>query len=211
MVLQTLNKDSQSPRRRRLIAAAVLAVGLIVAAVAVWLGWQELRTPVAPLTGLVEDQGMFPVASLYNIANDGARPDAGFPAPDFAIHLPDGSTTSLSAYRGRPVIVNMWASWCEPCRLEMPDLARAYAAHKDDDLVILEVNIAEPHEKVAAFVQEFGMTMPVVIDPRQEVQDAYKTQSLPSSFFIDRDGVIRVRWIGLLTPDLLEQHLRSIL
>jgi peroxiredoxin len=197
--------------QRRYQALLLLALGILAGGTAIVLAWREQEQTVAPPAALVVEAGVYPVASLFGVDNNAAQPDAGHPAPDFVIHLPDGSTTSLAAYRGRPVVINFWATWCPPCRLEMPELIRAFERYHDQGLVVLAINDAEAHEQVAAFVREFGLTMPVIIDPRGEVMQAYKTNALPSTFFIDRRGVVRVRWIGVLTPDVLEQHLRTIL
>lgn len=197
---------------RRYQAWLLLVLGLVVGGVAIVLAWREQREQsVSPPTALVAEAGVYPVASLFGVDNGDTQPDAGHPAPDFVIHLPDGSTSSLAAYRGQPVVINFWATWCPPCRAEMPELIRAYERYRDQGLVVLAVNEAEAHDQVAVFVQELGLTMPVIIDPRGEVMAAYKTNSLPSTFFIDRRGVVRVRWVGMLTPDVLEQHLRAIL
>lgn len=197
---------------RRHQAWLLLVLGLVVGGVAIFLAWREQQERVgSPPTTLVAEAGVYPVASLFGVDNGAAQPDAGHPAPDFVIHLPDGSSTSLAAYRGRPVVINFWATWCPPCRLEMPELVRAYERYQDQGLVVLAINDAEAHDQVAAFVQEFGLPLPVIIDPQGEVMRAYKTNALPSTFFIDRRGVVRVRWIGVLTPDVLEQHLRTIL
>lgn len=207
-----MSEDSRSVRPpARWQAILLLAAGVILGGAAIYIALTDRQTPPAPPTGLVIEDGIYPVASLFDIDNTQAQPDPGHPAPDFTIHLPDGSTTRLSDYRGRPVILNFWATWCPPCRLEMPDLVDVYEAHKDEGLVVLALDDAEAHDLVSAFVEEFGMTMPVVIDPQGDVMQAYKTNSLPSSFFIDRDGVVRVRWLGLLTPDVLEQNLQTIL
>ncbi len=195
-------------RRKQALFAAMIAAGVLLAL----LAWQLSRGPAPDLaTDLQFVEGAFPVASLFRIDNRGAQPDAGHPAPDFAIHPPEGGNLTLADYRGRPVVINFWATWCGPCRLEMPDLVRLHETYRDQDLVILEINVAESHNAVAAFVAEFGMTMPVILDPRGDIQAAYKTQSLPATFFIDREGVIQLRWIGLITPDMLEQGVRNIL
>ncbi len=184
---------------------------MIVGGVAIFLVVRDRPSAPTPPTGRVEEGGVHPVASLFDIDNSGAQPDPGQPAPDFTIHLPDGSSAHLSDYRGRPVVLNFWATWCPPCRQEMPALVEAFETHQEDGLVVIAINESEGHELVSAFVAEFGMTMPVVIDPQGEVMRAYKTQSLPSSFFIDPNGMVRVRWLGFLTPNALEQNLRSIL
>ncbi|RME43502.1 MAG: hypothetical protein D6791_15285 [Chloroflexi bacterium] len=204
---QTLPDDRSRQRRQALV---VLILGLALAAVAVILALQS-KSAVSPPTDLVMGQDTFPVASLAGIDNANALPEPGHPAPNFAFRLPDGSSVTLADYRGQPVLINFWASWCGPCRLEMPELVKAYETHKDDGLVVLEVNVAESNETVAAFVAEFNMTMPVIIDARQEVMALYKTQSLPSSFFVDRDGIVQRRWIGFLDSQILEENLATIL
>ena len=138
-------------------------------------------------------------------------PVAGEMAPDFEILHPDGRRTRLSDLRGRPVIINFWASWCGPCRVEMPELVRVYEAHREAGLTILAVNLEEPEDRIQAFAQEFRIPFPVLRDPEGRLADRYQIHSLPSSIFIGRDGVIAARWIGLLTPSLLEKHLRRIL
>lgn len=201
-----------APNRQRRQALLVLMLGLLVAAAAIYVAVQDSSSAAAtPPTALISGASGFPVASMQGIDNSGTRPDAGHVAPNFAFYLADGSTATLADYRGRPVVVNFWASWCDPCRREMPDLVRLYEVHKDEGLVVLEVNVSESEEAVAAFVQELGMTMPVIMDARSEVLDAYKSQSLPTSIFIDRQGMIQVRWLGFLTPDLMEAHVRKIL
>ncbi len=197
--------------KRRHQAWLLLASGLLIGGVALVLAWRAQRGAALPPTALVAEAGVYPVTSLLAVNNAAAQPDAGHPAPDFIIHLPDGSSTSLAAYRGQPVVINFWATWCPPCREEMPELAKAYARYRDQGLVVLAINDAEAHDQVAAFMQEFGLSLPVIIDPQGEVMRAYKTNALPSTFFIDRRGIVRVRWIGILTPDILEQHLRTIL
>lgn len=195
------------PNHQRRQALLVLLLGLLAAAGAIYLAMQDSQTPVMQ----VSSKNSFPVASLFGIDNSKTEPSAGYQAPNFAIHTPDGNTITLADYQGRPVLINFWASWCEPCRREMPDLVYLYEKHKEEGLVIIEINVAESPEPVTAFVREFGMTMPVLIDPRGEVMDAYKSQVLPSTFFIDRNGTIQVRWIGFLPLERMEEHLDKIL
>ena len=151
------------------------------------------------------------MATLAGVKNKGAQPVQGQLAPNFAFQYPNGDTFTLADFRGQPVIVNFWATWCPPCRREMPGLVKAYEQYKDDGLMILEVDVAEPPEAVAQFVQEYNMTMPVILDQRQEVTRLYRTDSFPTSFFIDKDGVIQVRWVGYLPEDQLALNLQKIM
>lgn len=126
-------------------------------------------------------------------------PREGFPAPEFTLKtLAGGETVSLSDYRGRVVIVNLWASWCGPCRAEMPALQAVYAAQQAHGLEILAINstVQDSEAAARAFVQEFSLTFPVLLDQAGEVGQRYRLLSLPSTFFVDRKGVIRSVILG---------------
>jgi thiol-disulfide isomerase/thioredoxin len=125
-------------------------------------------------------------------------PQEGFTAPDFRLTLLAGGELALSDLRGKVVIVNLWASWCPPCRAEMPALQEVYEAYRDRGLEILAVNTTYQDSQSAAarFVQEYGLTFPVPLDQTGEVSRSYRLRALPTSFFIDRDGVIRSVVIG---------------
>ncbi|NOX63049.1 MAG: TlpA family protein disulfide reductase [Chloroflexi bacterium] len=200
--------ESKQNTARKRQALIVMAVGLLVGLAAIYL---SLNQDAPASIEVNAEAGAFPVASLFGVNNAQTQPDAGYRAPDFAMHQADGETIYLSDYQGRPVIINFWATWCPPCRAEMPELVRVYNEYKDDGLVIIAVDSMESQEAVAEFVKAFRMNMPVVIDAQGQVMSAYKTQSLPSSFFIDRNGVVQVRWIGILTPEILQQNLEAIL
>ena len=208
-------------------ALLLLLLGLVAAVAVVYLFFQSGGSDVksasadAPVGGgtgaepasssVSIDGGKIYVASLSGIDNNDASPQVGHTAPNFVFKSAEGDTATLADFRGQPVVVNFWATWCPPCRAEMPDLVQAYEKYQDDGLIIIEVDSAEPPEAVSAFMNAFGMTMPVVIDPRNEVMATYKAQGLPASFFLDRDGVIQTRWIGMLTGDKLETFLQDIL
>jgi len=120
-------------------------------------------------------------------------PQEGFLAPDFSLTTMSGETYSLSALRGNVVVVNLWASWCLPCRAEMPAIQRVYEKYKDAGLVVLAVNSTSQDNtaSVDAFITELGLTFPVVMDYDGKVANLYRLSALPTTFFIGRDGVIR--------------------
>lgn len=93
----------------------------------------------------------------------------------------------------------------------MPDLVKAYETHKDEGLIVLEINSAEAPAQVEGFVEEFNVTAPVVLDIRNEVMAVYRTNGLPASFFIDKDGVIQAHWPGFLDANTLDELLEKIL
>ena len=132
------------------------------------------------------------------------------PAPDFFLRTLNGRSVRLSDYRGKTVVLNFWASWCPPCRREMPDFQTLWEERGPsgpDDLVILAVNLL-PEDTIAAaegFVDEFGLTFPILLDTsRGEVSRRYGVQALPATFFIDRDGIVRTTALGSVFGHLLE-------
>lgn len=150
----------------------------------------------------------YPTAQL--IAGQKSNPalKTGSPAPDFALVLPDGSHLALSDLRGRPVVINFWATWCGPCRLEMPELMRA--ATGDPDLVLLAVNTQESLDAVGPFADDFTMTTPVVLDAKGDVNNLYAVRGLPTTYFIDASGAISAIHPGVLTPATLRERLDAI-
>ena len=120
-------------------------------------------------------------------------------APDFQLQTLDGQAVSLSDFRGRPVLLNFWATWCGPCRIEMPHFQAVYAdpGWRASGLEILAVNVGEPPERAQAFVDENGLTFPVLLDTEQTTARAYNLRVFPTSFFIDESGIIKAVMMGL--------------
>lgn len=135
----------------------------------------------------------------------------GTAAPEIALADLDGNPVRLSDLRGRPVIVNFWASWCGPCVTEFPLLAGALQAHTSDGLVIIGVVVADQSEAARDFMERFGASWPAVMDPGDRVARRYGIFGPPESFFIDRDGIVVGRQIGELSAADLERQLAGIL
>ena len=125
-------------------------------------------------------------------------PQKGFLAPDFTLETLDGESVTLSDLRGQAVLVNFWATWCPPCRAEMPAFQKAYQDYEDQGFAIIAVNATSQDNSadVAAFIEEFGLSFPVVLDNEGAVNQLYQVRSLPTSFFIDKEGVISEVVIG---------------
>lgn len=145
---------------------------------------------------------------------DVSAPRPGFLAPDFTLQTTDGETVTLSNLRGQAVLVNIWASWCAPCRAEMPAMQRVYEDYKEQGLVILAVNstVQDSAESAKSFASELGLTFPILLDVEGLVTRLYLVQGLPASFFIGRDRVIReVVPGGPMSEVLLRTRIESIL
>ncbi len=130
---------------------------------------------------------------------------------DFRLNDFSGKTVRLSDYRGRPVLVNLWASWCPPCRAEMPDLIRFYQAHQAEGLVVFAVNSADNSDAAQQFAREQAMPFPLLFDPTGSVERLFRVDGLPSTFLIDRTGTVRFVWTGQISPALLDQKVAPLL
>jgi len=144
------------------------------------------------------------------------RPEVGYLAPDFTLPSLDGQTVRLSDFRGKKAIfLNFWATWCIPCRQEMPTMDKAYQEYKSRDLEVLAISLdAGSKSVVKNFMQELKLDFPVLLDPDMEVLRLYRMVGIPASFLIDKQGIVRHREVGYrdwTTPEsrrLLEAILR---
>ena len=136
-------------------------------------------------------------------------PTIGSTVSDFELPVLSGQAQRLSELKGRPVVINFWATWCGPCKAEMPLLNRMSREYPDD-LVVLGVNYAESVEVVEGFVTGEGITFPILLDEAGHVADLYIVRSYPTTFFVDAEGVLRAQHIGLLSEDLLVRYLELI-
>ncbi|WP_071395055.1 peroxiredoxin family protein [Bacillus tuaregi] len=128
----------------------------------------------------------------------------GVKAPDFELKNLAGETVKLSDFEGKKVILNFWATWCPPCKEEMPDMETFYK-QAGDEVVILAVNI-DPQYNVNKFVTDMGVTFPILLDEDDEVNSMYQVLSIPTTYFIDKDGVIRHKYISAMTEEIMQQY-----
>jgi cytochrome c-type biogenesis protein len=122
-------------------------------------------------------------------------------APNFTTTTETGEPFSLAEQRGKVVLLNFWATWCGPCRIEMPEFEQAYAEYGDNGLVIVGVNSSETAEQIIRFRDEFGLTFPLLLDESGVIQEQYAILSYPSTFVIDRNGAIAALHYGALTAE----------
>jgi peroxiredoxin len=141
-------------------------------------------------------------------------PQKGFLAPDFELKTPQAETVKLSDLRGQAVLVNLWATWCPPCRAEMQTIENVYNAYKDQGFTVLAVNMTYQDNplEIMPFVDGQGLTYPILLDETGVMANAYQLKSLPSSYFIDRDGIIQEVVIGgPMAEALLRTRIEDIL
>src|SRR5215210_6819420 len=135
-----------------------------------------------------------------------------FAAPDLTLVDSQGISHSLTDYRGDVVLVNLWATWCPPCKEEMPALQAFYNKYKGQGFVVIAINDGDPTADVLQFVKDYQLTFPVWLDPTYiATEQAFKTLNLPSSFVIDRNGVIQFQWVGGISRKMLEKHVSPLI
>ena len=135
-----------------------------------------------------------------------------FDAPALTLKDVQGVEHSLSDYRGRVVLVNLWATWCPPCKAEMPNLQRFYLRNQSEGFVVIAIEDGDPAADVISFVEDLGLTFPVWLDPTHEATGrAFRTINLPSSYVIDRAGQVRLAWLGAISEENLEKYVAPII
>ena len=125
------------------------------------------------------------------------------PALDFTMPLLDGGELTLSQHRGRPVVINFWASWCPPCWEEAPLLERAWRSYKDDGVLFVGVQIQDTEKDGRAYLEALGITYPNGVDVDGKITVDYGVIGLPVTFFVNRDGIVERRWVGAINESQL--------
>ncbi|MCS6993567.1 MAG: TlpA family protein disulfide reductase [Anaerolineales bacterium] len=137
--------------------------------------------------------------------------EVNFPAPDVELTDLNGQKVALSDFRGQVVLYNAWATWCPPCKQEMPTLQAYYEAHQPAGFVIVAIADGQALDEVRAFVQEYRLTFPVWPDPDYRASKTFRFNSLPTSFVIDREGNVRLTWTGAISRAMLERYVTPLL
>lgn len=186
-----------APQRRRggsFVRRVVYPLAVIAAIAGVI--WYIERGDDGAVSPTGERYGPVDVPAELRLPGVKIAPEKGAMAPNFLLEDLEDGEIKLSDLFGRPVIINFWATWCAPCRKEMPLFVEAYDAYKADGLEIVAVNLQEGKSIASKFADDYGMDFTVAIDRDGELSDAYRLLGLPTTYFIGRDGVIRSIFTG---------------
>ena len=188
-------------RRRRgsngpqILALALIGAGLVVIGV---LALVLLPKPSPAASGSPSSSMPIP-----------ARMDA--PAPALSLIDLQGQPVSLADYQGQVVLVNSWATWCPPCKAEMPVLKAYFEDHRRQKFMLIGIEAGEPASEVADFASYYALTFPVWPDPGQKALDVFRNDALPSSYVIDKAGRLRLAWTGAISREALEKYVTPLL
>ncbi len=141
---------------------------------------------------------------------DGRSPEVGELAPQFALRDADGNTRTLSDYEGQVVWLNFWATWCGPCRRELPDIQALASEFESEGLVVLTINFEQSVGTALPFWEELELELPILFDSDGDVAKQYKLRGFPDNFFIDRGGVLRSFELGFLTGEQMRERLAEL-
>jgi thiol-disulfide isomerase/thioredoxin len=183
------------------------AIGVLILGVVVAFNWNAGT----------DEEGWRVVPYVGGIPT-GPAPQVGQPAPDFEVSYfsiptqgePETGTFRLSEHRGHRVWLNFWATWCPPCRAEMPDIQEVWQEVKDEGVFLVAMDFGEPWETAADYAKRNGLTFPIGIDPGSRVATEYRLSGLPTHVFIDASGIVREIRIGLLPADGMRQRLEKL-
>ncbi len=137
--------------------------------------------------------------------------EVNYPAPELSLENIKGNTESLSDFQGMVVLVNNWATWCPPCKAEMPTLVAFFNNHAPDGLMVIAVEAGESKDEVQKFVDQFKMPFHVWLDPKGYSASAFKNSYLPNSYVIDRSSTVRLTWTGQINREMLEKYVTPLL
>jgi peroxiredoxin len=186
----------------RVVALLFIGVGLlfgVAAGLVVFFGLPAFGVPASPGG-----------ATGGATATPAPAPVVGAPAPDFTLNDLDGSPVTLSSLKGQVVLINFWATWCGPCEAEMPAFQRRYETFKSRGFSVLGVNVGETEDLIRPFVERLGLTFTILLDPAYEVEALYRVRGYPTTYIVNRDGIIVQQHVGMMTEGQLDQYLTHV-
>lgn len=190
-------QKSRKKRKKQNLISTVIGAGLLIIGIALLLLLTQNGGTTSAQSS-ASDRSVIPM-------------EVNFPAPELSLANLDGETQSLAEFEGKVVLVNNWATWCPPCKAEMPSLKKFHDAHAEEGFTVIGVEAGDGVEEVLAFAQSYDLTFPVWLDPHGAALDAFKNGSLPNSYVIDRTGTVRLAWTGEISLAMLEKHVTPLI
>ncbi len=171
--------------------------------------WMIMTIVVAVVGSVWAMLNRVPV-ELQNPSGRPPAPQAGHLAPDFTLTMEDGEQIALSDFRGTPVVLNFWATWCGPCRAEMPAFESIWR-ESDGQVQFIGVNVQESAAQVSAFATGLGISYPLPLDPNAAIARVYRVRAFPTTLFIDEQGVIQEMILGQVNEPSLDANVSNLL
>lgn len=212
--MTTPSPEPANTRNPLFLILGLVVLGIVFALVLFGgdlFGTDEPDPAIQPITDVIDatpefDEPSTPVVAEIPSGTEGA-PEVGAPAPDFSLVNLEGDMVSLSDYRGQPVIVNFWATWCAPCRIEMPEFQATIEERADDGLVILALNREEDATAVTTYFNELELTFTPLLDEQAIVANLYNVFNMPTTYFVNEEGVVTAIHRGPLVKEQLDGYL----
>lgn len=184
--------------RVRIHSRPILTI-LIVLVIASFFGWWEMASHS-------------PADSVLDAGESSLKVKVGEKVPNFRLETPDDSELLLSDFTGRAVVLNFWATWCSPCRAEMPALQQVANEYEPTgELTVVGINMMEPAQAVKSFTKELGLSFPMALDRKGVLAARYGIIGLPATFFIDANGILQAQTLGQLHGELLHEGIEAVL
>lgn len=134
-----------------------------------------------------------------------------FPAPELILNDLNGNKVNIADYHQQIVLINNWATWCPPCKAEMPTLLKYFEAHSGQGFMLFGIEAGDPEQDVASFVDQYGITFPILLDPNNKSLISFHNDSLPSSYVIDHNGNVVLAWTGPINQAMLDKYITPLL
>ncbi|HKG53799.1 MAG TPA: TlpA disulfide reductase family protein [Anaerolineales bacterium] len=183
---QNMTESKLLLQSRKMLSLVFLGFGLILIIISTYFIWRDSSS-----------QTNFSIVPVK----------VNYASPELTLTDIQGVTHSLADYRGQVVLINLWATWCPPCKEEMPTLQSFYNKHKEQGFAVVAINDGDPTKDVLQFVKDYQLTFPVWLDPTYiATEQAFKSLNLPTSFVIDRNGVVQLQWVGGISRKMLDQY-----
>lgn len=190
---------------KKLLTIAIILLALTIIFVNLWKSstTQQTKENVEEETSTAETSPEFGKPQVQ----------AGYLAPDFELTTLDGASASLSDYRGKKVILNFWATWCPPCKAEMPHMQNFYEKNKDNGIEVVTVNLTNMENSrgnINKFVEDYSLSFPVLLDEDGAIGTQYQAFTIPTSYIIDSNGIISTKIVGPMDEDMMVNLTKDI-